>query len=37
MKLMETSLGCGARSDIFASMKKQKAKFGVAAHAPVSF
>jgi hypothetical protein len=37
MKLMETSLGCGARSVIFACMEKQKDKFGVAAHAPVSF
>jgi hypothetical protein len=30
-------LGCGARSVIFASMKKQEDKFGVAAHPPVSF
>jgi hypothetical protein len=30
-------LGCGARSDIFASMKKQKDRVGIAAHAPVSF
>jgi hypothetical protein len=37
MKLMETALGCGARSDIFSSMEKQEDKVGVAAHAPVSF
>jgi hypothetical protein len=37
MKLMETSLSCGARSVIFASVEKQEGKVGVAAHASVSF
>jgi hypothetical protein len=37
IKLMETSLSCGARSVIFASMEKQEDKVGVAAQAPVSF
>jgi hypothetical protein len=36
MKLIETSLSCGARSVIFASMEKPEDKVGVAAHAPVS-
>jgi hypothetical protein len=37
MKLMATSLSCGAQSDIFACMETQEDKVGVTAHAPVSF